>query len=186
MKMRTARTAIAAMSLIGMTGSATAGEWKFLPILDKDYKPEMTLSLIGGLLDPKEADRDTFAGLELAMNCGLFQTPSGVVRTKISFARFDHDGYDYRTFEVNPRWTVPIAQNLSFGIGPGIGYVKTKVGSRDTEMFAWQIGADLDYRIGQINLGLGARWQDTVNKTVAIGTEGAENWLVQAKIGFAF
>lgn len=186
MTMHTARAAIVAISLFAMAGSASAGEWKFLPILDKDYKPEMTLSVIGGLLDPKGSGSDTFAGLELAMNCGVFQTPSGVVRTKISFARFDHDGYDYRTIEVNPRWTVPVAHNLTFGIGPGVGYVKTKVGTRDTEMFAWQVGADLDYRIGQINLGLGARWQDTVNKTVAIGTQGAENWLLQAKIGFAF
>ena len=55
-----------------------------------------------------------------------------------------------------------------------------------TDLFAWQAGADLDYRIGQVNLGLGARWQDTVNKTVSTGREGADNWLVQAKVGVAF
>lgn len=178
--------AVLAAALCVCAGSAAAGEWQFLPILKDGYKPDLVLSVAGGALDPKGADRHTYAGLELAMNCGLFQTPTGVVRTKISYGGYDHDGLEYRTFEVNPRWTVPVAQNLSFGIGPGIGYVRTEVGSRDTHMFAWQVGADLDYRMGRMNLGLGARWQDTLDKTVAPGTSGAENWLVQAKIGLAF
>ena len=71
-------------------------------------------------------------------------------------------------------------------LGPGIGWVKADSGNRNVDMFAWQVGADLDYRIGQLNLGLGARWQDTVNKTVATGQAGADNWLVQAKVGVAF
>lgn len=166
--------------------SASAGEWQFLPILKDGYKPDLVLSAVGGSLDPQGAAADTYLGLELAMNCGLFQTPSGVVRTKISYGGYDHDGLEYRSFEVNPRWTVPLAQNLSFGIGPGIGYVRTEVGGRDTDLFAWQVGADLDYRLGRVSFGLGLRWQDTVNKRVAPGAEGAENWLVQAKVGYAF
>lgn len=173
-------------ALCACAGSAVAGEWQFLPVLKDGYKPEFVLSAVGGALDPKGADRDTYAGVELAFNCGLFQTPVGVVRTKVSYGGYDHDGLEYRSFEVNPRWTMPVAQNLSFGVGPGIGYVRTEAGDRDAHMFAWQLGADLDYRMGRLNLGLGARWQDTLDKSVAPGIKGVENWLVQAKIGLAF
>lgn len=184
--MRQIHKCLGVAGLVLAAGSASAGEWQFLPIMKEGYKPEFVLSAVAGTLDPKGADRDTYAGLELAMNCGLFQTPSGVVRTKISYGGYDHDGLEYRSFEIDPRWTVPLAQNLSFGIGPGIGYVRTEVADRETDLFAWQLGADVDYRVGRVSLGLGVRWQDTVNKTVAPGTDGAENWLVQAKIGYAF
>jgi hypothetical protein len=53
-------------------------------------------------------------------------------------------------------------------------------------MFAWQVGADLDYRMNNLNLGLGARWQDTTDKNIGGGHHGADNWLVQAKVGIAF
>jgi len=81
---------------------------------------------------------------------------------------------------------MPLTERLSAGFGPGIGYVRAEANGHDTDLFAWQLGADLDYRLGRLHLGLGARWQDTVNKTVAPGCEGAENWLVQAKVGINF
>ena len=184
--MKNARILLTAVTLAAATAPAFAGDWKFLPILDKDYRPNFVASVTGGMLDPKHGSSDTALGLELAMNCGLFQTPTGVVRTKLSWNRYDKDGVTLNTVELNPRWTIPVAQNLTFGVGPGIGYVKADAGGRTTDLFAWQAGADLDYRIGQVNLGLGARWQDTVNKDIAPGMQGAENWLVQAKVGFAF
>jgi hypothetical protein len=109
-----------------------------------------------------------------------------VVRTKLSVNKFDKGGLDLTTVELNPRWTIPVAKDVTFGIGPGIGWVKADAGNRTVDMFAWQAGADLDYRMGQLNLGLGARWQDTVGKTIATGQQGADNWLVQAKVGIAF
>jgi hypothetical protein len=143
-------------------------------------------SVTGGVMDPQHVKSGDAWGLELAMNCGLLQAPTGVIRTKLSVTKFDKGGLDLTTVELNPRWTTPIARDLTLGVGPGIGWVKADSGSRNVDMFAWQVGADLDYRIGQLNLGLGARWQDTVNKTVATGQAGADNWLVQAKVGVAF
>ncbi len=176
----------AALACATAPALALAGEWKFLPIMDTDYRPDLTVSLVGGVMDPVNVRKDSYVGIEVAANCGLLQTPTGVVRTKLSYGRFDKDGTELRVFEVNPRWTTPIAENLTVGIGPGIGWVRADVGSRETDMFAWQVGADLDYRIGRLNLGLGARWQDTVDKTVSPGDKGAENWLVQAKVGVNF
>ena len=165
---------------------ALADGWRLFPIADKDYRPDFTLSLVGGTLDPEHGSQDGYVGVELAMNCGMLQVPSGVVRTKLSYGRYDKDGLELRIFEVNPRWTLPLTDRLSFGVGPGLGYVRAEAGSRETDLFAWQLGADLDYKLGRMNLGLGARWQDTVDKTIAPGRNGAENWLVQAKIGINF
>ena len=53
-------------------------------------------------------------------------------------------------------------------------------------MTALQVGVDLDYRIGALNLGLGARWQGTQNKLVSPTLRGADNTLIQAKLGINF
>jgi hypothetical protein len=174
--MKTARILLTALAL----GAATARPWrrKFLPIADKGYAPAFVASVTGGIMDPQHVGSGDAWGLELALNCGLLQTPTGVVRTKLSVNKFDKAGLEL-TVELNPRWTIPVAKDLTFGVGPGIGWVKAD-GGRNVDMFAWQAGADLDYRIGQLNLGLGARWQDTVNKNLGGGREGADNWL-QAK-----
>ena len=184
--MKTARILLAAAALTGAAAPALAGDWKFLPVTEKGYAPAFVASVTGGVMDPQHVKSGDAWGLELAMNCGLLQAPTGVIRTKLSVTKFDKGGLDLTTVELNPRWTTPIAKDLTLGVGPGIGWVKADSGSRNVDMFAWQVGADLDYRIGQLNLGLGARWQDTVNKTVATGQAGADNWLVQAKVGVAF
>ena len=183
--MKTTRILTIAAALSALTAPAFAGDWQFLPIADKGYAPNFVASVTGGIMDPQHAKSGDAWGLELAMNCGLIQTPTGVVRTKLSVNKFDKAGLELTTVELNPRWTIPVAKDLTFGIGPGIGWVKADSG-RNVDMFAWQAGADLDYRIGQLNLGLGARWQDTVNKNLGGGREGADNWLVQAKVGIAF
>ncbi len=184
--MKSARILLAALALgAATTPVLAAGDWKFLPIAAKGYAPNFVASVTGGIMDPQHVSSGGAWGLELAKNCGLLQTPTGVIRTKLSVNKFDKAGLELTTVELNPRWTIPVAKDLTFGIGPGIGWVKAD-GGRNVDLFAWQAGADLDYRVGQLNLGLGARWQDTVNKNLGGGREGADNWLVQAKVGIAF
>jgi hypothetical protein len=151
---------------------------------DTSYKPDLTLSVAGGRLNGTPVGSGSFTGVELAFNCLLVQPPSGVIRSKISYGQFDHNGLKLNTFEINPHWTMNVDKNLTFGVGPGIGLVKTEVAGKTTNMAAFQIGADLDYRIGALNLGLGVRWQDTRNKDISLNVHGADNTLVQAKVGF--
>lgn len=184
--MNALRTTLLGIALGCAAVPALAEGWRVLPIMDADYRPDFTLSVVGGVLDPEHAGKGAYRGVELAFNCGMLQTPTGVVRTKLSYGRYDKDGLELRSFEVNPRWTLPVTENLSAGVGPGIGYVRTEMAGRDTDLFAWQLGAALDYRMGPVTLGLGARWQDSVEKTIAPGRKGAENWLVQAKVGVNF
>ena len=166
--------------------AATAGDWKIFPVTDADYKPEVTLSLVGGDMKPAHFASGAYTGVELALNCLALQPPIGIIRSKLSYGSFNKNGIKINTFEINPRWTTHLSDNLTFGIGPGIGYVTVDMGGQSTGMTALQVGADLDYRIGALNLGLGARWQGTQNKLISPTLRGADNVLVQAKVGINF
>jgi len=181
------RTALSLLlGLLAVTSSAFAGDWQLLPVRDADFKPEVTVSAVAGSLDPQHGGAGTYSGIELALNCLLLQPPSGVMRTHISLGQFDHDGLKLTDFEINPRWTVKLNQGLSFGVGPGVGLVNAEIAGHSATLFALQLGADLDYRIGPLNLGLGARWQATEGKEIQPGRSGADNALVQARIGYNF
>ncbi len=178
--------ALIGLSLATASAASFAGEWKSFPVKDAGYKPDFTLSLAGGSMSPSHVASGGYAGAELAFNCIALQPPTGVIRSKISVGEFNHNGMKLTTFEVNPRWTVNMNENLSFGIGPGIGLVKVQTAGQSTTLGALQLGMDLDYRIGALNLGLGARWQETSNRYITPTLRGANNSLVQAKIGINF
>jgi hypothetical protein len=181
------RTALSLLlGLLAVSSGAFAGDWKLLPVRDADFKPEITVSAVAGSLDPQHSGAGTYSGIEVALNCLLLQPPSGVMRTHISLGQFDHDGLKLTDFEINPRWTVKLNKDLSFGVGPGVGLVHAEIAGHSTTLYALQLGADLDYRMGPVNLGLGARWQATENKDILPGRSGADNALIQARIGFNF
>lgn len=163
-----------------------AGEMKLMPVLDADFKPDFTVSALVGAMNPERVGSDTFAGAEVAFNCIVMQPSTGRIRTKISYGEFSNGGLELSSFEVNPRWMFDIDKNLSVGFGPGLGYVDAKSAGRSKGMWAGQLGADLDYRMGAVTLGLSTRWQGTDNRTIAPGQKGADNILVAAKIGYNF
>ena len=180
-------TLVLGLGLFAATSASFAGDdWKFLPVRDADYKPDLTVSVMGGALDPQHGSRGSYIGGELAFNCLALQPPKGVLRSKVSLGSYDHGGMKITSFEINPRWTTQLSQDLSVGVGPGIGLVKAEMAGTSKDMAALQLGADLDYRVGALNLGLGARWQATQNKEIAPGKNGADNFLIQAKVGINF
>ena len=174
------------LGLIAASASASAGDWKFLPVLDSQYKPDVTLSVTGGSLSGTDAGSGNKLGAEIAVNCLAMQPPIGVIRSKISYGTFDHNGLKMSSFEINPHWTTSVAKDVTVGFGPGIGWVKTDVAGNTVDMSAFQLGADVDYRIGSFNVGVGARWQATAKKDIAFGVTGANNTVVQAKVGINF
>ncbi len=92
--MKSARILLAALALGAATTPAlAAGDWKFLPIADKGYAPNFVASVTGGIMDPQHVGSGDAWGLELAFNCDLVQTPTGVVRTKLSVNKFDRPGW---------------------------------------------------------------------------------------------
>lgn len=183
---RTILSTLIGLTLTGASAAALAGEWKVLPVMDANYKANVTASVVGGSMSSTPVGSGAYSGVEVAFNCLALQPPSGIIRSKISYGQFDKNGLKLSTFEVNPRWTTAIAQDLTVGFGPGVGLVKADVAGQTTTMAALQLGADLDYSIGKLNLGLGVRWQNTANKNITPAIKGANNTLVQAKLGFNF
>ena len=117
-----------------VSATATAGDWKFLPVLDSAYKPDMTFYISGGSLTPANSGSSSgvYAGAELDFNCLLMQPPTGVIRSKISYGQFNQNGLMLSTVEVNPRWTMDIQNNLTAGVGPGIGYLRADINGQST------------------------------------------------------
>ena len=174
------------LSLATASAATFAEDWKFLPVRDASYKPDVTLSIVAGQLNGTPRGSGNYTGVDVTFNCLLLQPPSGVIRTNFSVGKFDHNGLKLTTFEHLALWTMDIDKNLTFGIGPGVADVKAEIAGKTTNMAAFQIGTELNYRMGSLNLGLGARWQDTRKKDIAPGVQGANNTLVQAKVGYNF
>jgi outer membrane scaffolding protein for murein synthesis (MipA/OmpV family) len=182
------QTALLGLSLVltGVPALADSVSWKTMPVMDSNYQPDFTLSALVGSMDPQHAGSDSVIGGELAFNCLLLQPSTGIIRTRVSISKFSNDGLKLTSYEINPHWTFNIADHLSLGFGPGLGYVDAKYQGSGKGLWAAQLGADLDYRVNHINFGVAARWQGTQNSTLSPGIKGADNSLVEARIGYNF
>lgn len=174
---------------LGVNSTLQASEWVLGPAFKPGWQPNFTLAGMGGYLKPEEnvGKGATYAGLELSLDCPWFQPPSGTIRQQFWYGRYDKDGTELQSFEINPRYFVDVAPNLSVGIGPGFGYVKADTPfARGVDMASLQFGGDIHYRAGILMIGMGARYQVTTNKTLGPDQEGADNWVVTAKVGINF
>jgi len=172
---------------LAASGAMAADSWKTMPVSDAGYKPDFTLSVLGGYMHPRNAKGSGVFGAELDFNCLLLQPPSGIIRSQLSIHQFDHGGLTLTTYELSPRWTTEIDKNLTLGIGPGIGYVDAELAGQTKGMWAGQLGGDLNYRMGNMTLGLTGRWQLTTNTQVAAGyKKNEDNVLLEAKVGYNF
>lgn len=55
------------LSLAAASAATLAGEWKFLPVRDASYKPDVTLSLAAGQLNGTPASSGNYTGAEVAL-----------------------------------------------------------------------------------------------------------------------
>lgn len=165
--------------------SAQAEGWNFLPYQDEDWSADLTLAATGGLMDPEVdgVDSDTAFGAQLSMNCPWFEPPQGNIRQQFNYTQYDEDSLEIRSLELNPHYYLGTG-NLTFGIGPGLGYVWVDGGgSASDSMWAGQISADLEYRRGRLFVGIGTRYQMTQGADFGAGEEPVDNWLHQVKLG---
>ncbi|HZW14249.1 MAG TPA: outer membrane beta-barrel protein [Noviherbaspirillum sp.] len=148
-----------AIALSSLSLAAVAQEWRFAPGLkDASFKFEPTIAATVGAVKPNGGgDTATAYGVELNFNCGLIQSADNRIRTHLSVGRADEDEYDAMMIELSPRYTVPLANGFSVGVGPSIGAVRVNpaVASVDTEtVFAYGVVAGLNYRSGAFYAGL--------------------------------
>ena len=165
----------------GVVASAQADEWKMMPFKEDGWSPDFTLAVAAGHMatDIDGVDDDAAYGIQLSLNCPWFSPPFGNIRQQFNYNVFDNDGVKVSTIELNPRW-YEVDGNLSYGIGPGIGYVQVEPDNgNDHDEWAVQLGADIEYRQGSMFYGFGSRYQ-------RVNDSAADNLLTQFKVGVNF
>lgn len=180
---------VLSLVLFGATGAMAAEGWKMFPFRDAEWSPDFTLALSYGVMDPDTnlGDSDPAVGVQFSLNCPWFTPPQGMIRQQFNYNRFDEGLLEISTLEMNPRYYFGEG-NLTFGVGPGVGYVWVDRDGFGTEgLWAFQLGADLEYRQDRLFLGLSSRYQFTEGKTIGTSNErGMDNWLTTVKVGVNF
>ncbi|MGM0413251.1 MAG: outer membrane protein [Pseudomonadota bacterium] len=185
------RTLIATATAAGLTlsaGTASAADW--FPIADEGFSAQPSVAVMGGnqSFDWDEADSGTVAGVELAMNCGLFAPEEGRIRQQISLTQYDEDGLETTHLELNPHYLFVDDGNLTVGAGPGLGWVQGDLeNGGDADAFALQAGASVNYDFGPAFVGAEARYQWTTEADFGNDVEeDLSNTRVMAKVGVNF
>lgn len=179
--------ALAFFSTLAMSGSVMAADgWEWFPAGKDGWKSDFTLAAEVGSMDVKKLGTGEYQGVEFALNCPWFCMPGGSLRQEFHLGAYKHGDASLTTFEMDPHYMVPISPNWSVGGGPGIGFVRANVGGKSAVMSSFQVTADLDYNRGHFFFGVGGRYQNTLNKEIAPGVKGMDNWLVSAKVGLNF
>lgn len=180
--------AIVASTLSISSQAVLADGWELFPIVSDDYQYAPQLSLIGGSMEPGDGDSGAMSGLELSLNCPLLKAPEGIIRQQISYASYDENGLEIDSFELNPHYQIDVAPDVTFGFGPGFGYVSAQGTGMDDKAFTLQAGASLNYSIGQIVIGAEARYQFMVSDLEANnGSEvDLDNTRMMLKLGYRF
>jgi len=175
--------------LFNATGLKAAEGWQTFPFMDAEWSPDFTLALSYGIMAPdtNPDNSDPALGLQFSLNCPWFTPPQGMIRQQFNYNRFDEGLLEIATLEMNPRYYFGNG-NLTFGVGPGVGYVWVdRDGFGSEGLWAFQLGADLEYRQGRLFLGLGSRYQFTQDKMIGTSNDsGMDNWLTTAKVGVNF
>lgn len=177
-------------SLIGLVVATAAPgvaaeEWDFLAGLSDDYQAQPSLALVGGVMDPDFGALDSGAlyGLEFSLNCPLLQPPSNRIRQQLSLTRFDEDGVEITSLEINPHYVIAMSENLEIGFGPGFGVLDVQAGPQDDMLLGIQAGASVHYRRGALFVGGEARYQVTTEERFGGTDQGADNARVLLKVG---
>ncbi len=194
--MRTRRSIaiLSSLMFLGLTGQAAAEEsgWVLAPFMKDGWNPNFTVAASSGSLNPAGnlGNTGTYTGLEVSLDCPWFSPPKGRLRQQFWLGRFDNGTVKFTSFELNPRWYMPISDSKKWelGVGPGIGYMNADTSlSKGIEMGTFQIGADLNYRNGAFFFGLGWRWQDARDtQLLPDNRSGVDNTLAVVKIGVNF
>lgn len=166
MSLRSALLAPTALALATLIAPAAQAQgWQFLPILnDPNFKLEPTLALTGNQIKPDQGSSRDAWGLDANFNCGLVQTPDKRVRTHINLGSSDEGGVKTTSFELSPRYTVPMGQGLSVGAGPSLALFKVEAAGTSRTLSGIGAAAGVNFRQGAFYAGADLRVHATSAK----------------------
>jgi opacity protein-like surface antigen len=172
-----------------LLGSASnAKEFKTLPILDKDFCPNIQVGLSAGYMNLKNVNAEgSTVGIEVSLDCPVFTLPWDNLRQQIMLNHFDSDGLEMTNLEFNPYYLVTLNNGVEWGFGPGFGVIFSDAAKSDT-VFTLQAGTGLKYNISkEIYTGADLRYQWTQKAELSAGVkEDMDNYRAQVKIGYRF
>ncbi|DAB37412.1 MAG TPA: hypothetical protein CFH83_11320 [Sulfuricurvum kujiense] len=180
------KAALLACVLLG--SSANAKEFKALPILDKNFCPNIQVGLSAGYMNLKNVNAaGSTAGIEISLDCPVFTLPWDNLRQQIMLNRFDSDGLEMTNLEFNPYYLITLNNGVEWGFGPGFGVIFSDAAKSDT-VFTLQAGTGLKYNISkEIYTGADIRWQWTQKAELTPNQkEDLDNYRAQVKIGYRF
>ncbi len=162
--------------------------WRLFAGTEDDFQFKPTLSLMTGAIDSDEImpDAGMAYGIEASFACPLIQSPGNKIRQQISYMNYDEDNVTLHTVEANVHYRIAVSEKVKAGFGPGIGYVRSEIADKTTNMLAGQLGASLHYNYEKYFVGGEARYQFTQGSDVGAGNNGAENWRALLKVGYNF
>lgn len=171
-------------SLAFAATASHAERLRFFPGLDSGFKFEPTLALSAGVMHAKAADDNSqlVYGLDFSMNCGLIQTPDNRIRTHIQINHVNESNAKATSFELSPRYTVPLGGGFSVGVGPALALVKADNGHNERNLFGYGVAAGANFRKGAYYSGIDLRYLNTNERN----NVEFENWALMAKVGINF
>ena len=167
---------------LSLTATSSHAEGlKFLPALQSDYTFSPTLAVSAGVLNIPDAghDADFAYGLDFNFNCLLLQTPDNHLRTHLQVSHTDNSGLKSTSFELAPRYTLPVGGGFAFNVGPVLALVLADNGQADASLFGYGLVSGLEFRKGIFYSGIDLRYLDTNEHNDV----EFENWALLAKIG---
>jgi len=194
MKKQILFAAIFAISGTLFSGTALAEEekgWTVLPYQNDDFDPHFNVALATSIMATKVSGASSGAinGVVLSLNCPWFQPPMGTIRQVFNYNIYDEDNLKIKTFEMNPRYFIPVSPSVQVGFGPGVGYVTiAPKDSAEAHVLSFQIGADLDYRNKNLFAGISARYMMTQEDKFGGSTDESDvdNLAIQMRVGYNF
>jgi len=163
--------------------------WQVLPVMKSGYKADTALAVVGGVMQAKDDNKDIFSpmGVEVSINCPLLKAPNHTIRQRISYLQSDKNGFKTQAFELNPHHMYKVAENVTAGFGPSIGYTKVENSSGDDGVFTFGIGASARYELPKnLFIGAEARYVKAQEFEIAGKKTGFDNARALVKFGYQF
>jgi hypothetical protein len=173
---------VATLALTATSGRSEG--LKFVPVLDSGFKFAPTLALSAGAMNVRDGrdDIDFVYGLDFNFNCILFQTPENHMRTHVQINHSDNAGVKSTSFELAPRYTLPVGSGFAVNLGPVVALVLADYGAADANLFGYGGVGGVEFRSGIFYSGLDLRYLNTTERN----NVQFENWALLAKAGINF
>lgn len=156
----------AALLAAALTAPAHAAGWTFLPVAQPGFKldPVVALTVNSNKPDQEGSDRATGYGLDFNFNCGLIQDPDQRMRTHLNVSHTSKDGVNVNAVELSPRYTIPLGNGVSVGVGPSLGSFHVSGAGVSKTLYGAGFATGLNYRAGQFYTGFDLRYHATGEK----------------------